>query len=392
MFTHQVFVYSGSAGFFLVCLFFFFSEGFRSRFKTIFSLPKPSNQPIIEPFDSIRGLSALWVALFHSWQWLYPYNNPGFRFAITHGEQAVSLFVVLSGFLIFRSIKLIGSFDDLFKYFKRRWLRIYPLYFFCLLIILFGGYVRVEELPWHQFLSEFFMMRVIGYPNFCNPPCWSLYVEEGFYILLPLWIFLFRDKVFLGTVLSYFFFTFLFHFFPYREMDLLTYFCLGVFLSELLFSFKKELSPFKSWLVLLAGLSFFCLGISDGFIQFITQESRRFPSFAPVLIKQVYSFGILCILFVSAQRNSIYQILSYYPLRVLGIISYSIYLIHGLLIISGTPLLFNGQGGLSGKLPVSGEVHSPLLFFLLYPTAIVFFSLLSFALIEYPFLLLRKKC
>lgn len=73
--------------------------------------------------DGLRGIAALMVFIFHFYQGAYKY--------ITIGQTGVTLFFVLSGFLI-TSILLYskGEKNFLRNFFLKRLLRISPLYYF----------------------------------------------------------------------------------------------------------------------------------------------------------------------------------------------------------------------------------------------------------------------
>jgi peptidoglycan/LPS O-acetylase OafA/YrhL len=54
-------------------------------------------------------------------------------FLFRFGQEAVMLFFLLSGFVIYYSFSL-GKDKSFQGYFQRRWLRIYPIFIFALLI------------------------------------------------------------------------------------------------------------------------------------------------------------------------------------------------------------------------------------------------------------------
>jgi len=114
----------------------------RDHFFKVFRPARPSNQPALPYMDGLRGLLALQVALFHSWQWMG--GNSGrvvaetFPFLVD-GGNAVAIFVAISGFFIFRSVS--GSRGALKNYFLRRLLRTYPLFFVTTVFIHLGGWI-----------------------------------------------------------------------------------------------------------------------------------------------------------------------------------------------------------------------------------------------------------
>jgi peptidoglycan/LPS O-acetylase OafA/YrhL len=141
--------------------------------------------------DGLRALSVLLVIAFHSgerWSWL-----AGFR--------GVTIFFVLSGYLIttlaLREESKHGRLS-LSAFYVRRCFRIFPLYYFtlvvyCLLIFGLGAGARfraplVDALPYYLlYLQEvpFCLWQVLatGEPAFSQS--WTLGAEEKFYLLWP---------------------------------------------------------------------------------------------------------------------------------------------------------------------------------------------------------------
>jgi peptidoglycan/LPS O-acetylase OafA/YrhL len=151
--------------------------------------------------DGLRGLAALTVFLFHGW--LYTMPRPDASNRSSFGDYAAHelrlglvLFFVLSGFLLSRpwfAAALEGRpAPDVLRYARSRLARIAPAYYAALLgsIALLWGLagtpgVRLPpagELPlffvFGQNLSPSSVMKL-------DPPMWSLAVEVGFYLLLP---------------------------------------------------------------------------------------------------------------------------------------------------------------------------------------------------------------
>jgi peptidoglycan/LPS O-acetylase OafA/YrhL len=132
--------------------------------------------------DVLRCIAVLLVLICHT------VEPTRFEAALRVG---VDLFFVLSGFLIsgllFAEYKKRGSID--FKrFFIRRGLKIYPAFYF-LLIITFAYQVRFHQVgPLSRYLSEIFYVQ--NYGDLIWGHTWSLAVEEHFYILLPLFFLL----------------------------------------------------------------------------------------------------------------------------------------------------------------------------------------------------------
>lgn len=124
----------------------------RKVFLHVFTPLPPSSQTYLPGIDGLRGIAALGVAAFHLSAWLWPYFN-----AVTvdypilfQTYKAVPLFVIISGLLIYRSLLKSDSFSDLKHYAKKRFFRIYPLYF--VFTITFFMFAKIEPEPpsWTQ--------------------------------------------------------------------------------------------------------------------------------------------------------------------------------------------------------------------------------------------------
>ncbi|MFP1908367.1 acyltransferase family protein [Lonsdalea quercina] len=77
--------------------------------------------------DFFRGVMALMVSMGHFYYWN---NKPNFPFSFI---LAVDFFLVLSGFVIASSVLSKTTFDS-FKFAKQRYLRLAPVYFFCIIV------------------------------------------------------------------------------------------------------------------------------------------------------------------------------------------------------------------------------------------------------------------
>jgi peptidoglycan/LPS O-acetylase OafA/YrhL len=117
------------------------------------------------------------------------------QFPLGLGWAGVDLFFVLSGFLLTLpyaySILTETPSPALGQYYQRRLLRVFPAYYVQLAVILIGGawFSAYRELDWLALLAHFGMAFDVG-PDPVRPMnlvWWTLPVELSFYLLLP-WI------------------------------------------------------------------------------------------------------------------------------------------------------------------------------------------------------------
>jgi peptidoglycan/LPS O-acetylase OafA/YrhL len=154
----------------------------------------PSRRNLIRPampeLDTIRGLAVLGVLFLHGFGWQYGalhFSHPAnlFLAATVPGSLGVDLFFVLSGFLI-TGILLDSRQDPRYyaRFYTRRALRILPVYYLLLLILLavHSSSLRFVAL---SFIYMANMTDIFGVS--CDyGPLWSLAVEEHYYLLWPM--------------------------------------------------------------------------------------------------------------------------------------------------------------------------------------------------------------
>jgi peptidoglycan/LPS O-acetylase OafA/YrhL len=135
----------------------------------------------IKDLDFLRGLAILGVLFRHS-----AWDN---RLART-GWIGVDLFFVLSGFLVsgllFQEYKKYGK-VRIGRFLIRRGFKIYPtFYIFLIVAFLFGTFISDAHFERNNLLSEVFFMQ--SYFPGCFIHTWSLAIEEHFYLLLSLFV------------------------------------------------------------------------------------------------------------------------------------------------------------------------------------------------------------
>ncbi len=137
----------------------------------------------IPSLDGLRAVSIVLVIVGHLFHVL------GYGYAGNLGNLGVRVFFVISGFLI--TGLLIKEIDktskiDLLKFYFRRTLRIFPPFYFYLLIIFTAALLGFIVEPLKSFL-----FAATYTTNYLNPSgwylghTWSLSVEEQFYLLFP---------------------------------------------------------------------------------------------------------------------------------------------------------------------------------------------------------------
>lgn len=198
---------------------------FKENFQSIYTR-RASNHASI---DGIRAISIILVLVFHTF-FVYQLAHPthdvaaiinelgtGWAWAF-NGDKGVDVFFVMSGFLIsgilFRQIDKEGQMN-LKNFYLRRYLRLTPVYYFTLTIYWFMNGPNSEWI-WANFL---YINNFIDYSHQAVGWTWSLAIEEQFYFIYPLllivilkyskspgyvmlWLFMLSIAVRAGIVLS----------------------------------------------------------------------------------------------------------------------------------------------------------------------------------------------
>ncbi len=286
----------------------------------------------IPALDGVRALAILLVLVYH---W-FP-EGQGIN-VMPNGPIGVTLFFVLSGYLISNILmkqQSLGTFARSFKNFVvRRALRIFPIYF----LVLFGLLVlqRFSVLVNTDFYTHpgYYWTYLVNYwielhGNWSDAlsPYWSLSVEEQFYLLWPFCMLL------LATRLRAYFLWFMVIFgVVYRYFSVHVYGGLGVSMFSCVDTFawgallahylragqSAALAVWIKRLIIPVGFCFLmlCLKHSDG-----------------DLVKQLFfrtftSLVSLALLFYAMQPGLFAKLFSVQPLRLIGQMSYGLYLYH----------------------------------------------------------------
>jgi len=369
----------------------------------------------IHYFNSLNGLrffAAFLVVIHHSETIRLSYNMFNLKqFSLfNNGGLAVSFFFVLSGFLItYLLLKEKSNTKQISikKFYLRRILRIWPLYYLLVFIgtvvlpaILF--YVSSEvSIPYsfsdvilyYIFFTPF--MVNIFYGHHFLEPLWSIGVEEVFYLIWAPLIKIFKSRsltvILLVLILKVITMILMFLFFKnsilYQVLSYLKFesMAIGALGAYLVFNSKKEISSFLIFsktaqiiiftFLILRLTTFKYFLVEGGWMSFCFNT----PLFSSIILDFIFLWLILNL---SLNKNHIINF-NNSILNFLGDISYGIYMYHMLIIFSVVLLFSNFLNTISG-------VYSTLLFYLITTILVLFVSYLSKILFEDKFLRLKN--
>jgi peptidoglycan/LPS O-acetylase OafA/YrhL len=324
--------------------------------------------PPFKTLDFFRGFAAIWVVMYHSTdRWLTDPNSaflhvPLYAFTI-RGQLGVMIFFVISGYCITAAAySALVSGKSVWRYSYERARRIYPPYLGALLLTVLSlaiiGYanshhmVTVNHLqtlttdPTYWFANVFLLQYELGTPMI-NIVFWSLGYEVAFYFIIGLfllgakWITT-RRNLYTGT---------LFFVCAVGVSTMLT--LIGVLL------YGKPFFPFDAWHQFSIGaLLFFLLELKPATLENYTQGFRRIVLanvlivtaltivFASIVQIDVSTFAhpstklraLTCLVFAAILiglrqiDDALSSHISLRPFMWVGTFSYSLYLIHPIVI------------------------------------------------------------
>lgn len=314
--------------------------------------------------DTLRGLSAVWVVVFHINE-VIPSGNPYYKFFVGLGYLGVPVFFVISGYCVWASALRSKGYKE---FLWRRFFRIYPPFIASLLLVvavcvvrkLLAGQNDLTALP-DSLLSWLATLSLTTSPvssvGTVNWVYWSLSYEVAFYLIVAI-----------GMSKQ-----------SYR---------LWVIYSLLALSLVPTLQSFPGFFFL-DRFGIFTIGIG---ISMLTQNNRKdaFGIIALSLTSIIFNSSLLVqfVIFVTALSLWISDhrktwLNCHNTFTDLGLISYSLYLIH---VPLGCYLLLRFTEGLWNE---------SLLPHLVYDASVtlvcIFFSFAFYYYIEKPSALLGKR-
>jgi len=371
--------------------------------------PTSKHIPVL---DGVRAYAVLLVCLVHFFQvdetGLYEANKylGIFLFKFSQiGLRGVELFFLLSGFLITGILIESKNSPKYFTtFYARRFIRIFPLYYFVLAVSFFvlpnllpidkAGVEVIDNQFWLwayiSNLSHFFSFEAwdasLNFPSFGH--FWSLSVEEHFYVFWPLLI-SFANKKWLPRIM---------------------WFIVGVSAFSVLFVyFTNDLIPILKWSTIR------CAGVLSlgGIIAYYSKDRVIFEKFIALSRKMILPFGILfiivnyiprqyifhevltfflsvffffCLIILTISHNRLSnRVFNHKYLFFIGKISYGIYIYHGMLRPYFKEYIYENL-----HIYVQNGIIASTLYTIICTAISILIAWISWQLIEQPILKLKK--
>jgi len=318
-------------------------------------MAKPSKTVFFENLDGLRAIAAISVIFYHMSLWykfpsdqIYIYLKQVFTFGRVGGNLGVIFFFVLSGFLITYLLLLEQenhSKINVPKFYLRRVLRIWPLYYLTIFIgfaiyplfIWIGGGDYIEKGNLFLYLIfgvNFDHIYLGGSTNGILGVHWSVAIEEQFYLIWPLlFLFFAKSRYFIYILLALVISSELFTDFAdlwemkyYHLFSNIKYLAFGAIVSVICFNKNDQvvatLSKIPKW------LSFLIYLISMTLLFTQVYSTKLFPDFKFVFNLIAMAFFGYVLAEQNFSKNSFFKIGKFKLLGWLGKISYGLYLMH----------------------------------------------------------------
>ncbi len=357
--------------------------------------------------ESLRALAALSVLLSHIFVLSLAYkgiaDSYGNRLVLNTASLGLYVFFALSGYLLFlpfaRHQLGEGSPIDVRRYARNRALRILPLYFSAITLLLIVHPFDVDRSEWWRF-ALFIQNYSPETLNHLNAPLWTITVEVQYYIVLPLLAFFIARlggrsirrtvAVMLGIGLASY---------ALRSYEVLhaaspnVYGPLGKYaLPTLLYAFiggmliavtriAWERRP-PQW----ASRPFFgtaSIWIAAGVLLHL-MLTYDLDWQEPAIALAAFLIVAACVL--PLRNGRVVQALQWRPLAMLGVASYSVYVWHGPIVVALSDVGSEASEGI-----ITGEPTHFLKLLAIGVPASIAAGALSYFVIERPFLLRRKR-
>ena len=314
-----------------------------------------------ESLDCIRGIAACIVMVGHTLPAFYSASLIRFFWLppvafIFSGHQAVLLFFVLSGFSLFLMFdSMSGVPHASLKFVAARWIRLYPAYILSVAFAVVVYWVlRHEQFAWpgnlyptaatftpHDILQHVLLIGAFD-PNLYNPVLWSIVLEMRISILFPLlYLLVLRSPattLITATAFSLVIAGWTFHTTTAMGFDgvqNVPFSVISTAYHSTFFIFGAVLARFRSGLVrritsasgaMTIAFLVLCLGMYTYSPAGLSQAQGRTITLGDLILSDLLGGAASCGLILLALAFPVLARIA--PLRWLGRISYSVYLMH----------------------------------------------------------------
>ena len=295
-------------------------------------VPAVLKPPHLPSLDGLRAISIIVVIFFHV---LMSFKT---RFSFhSVANLGVQFFFVISGFLITTLLikeRILKGDISLRSFYIRRFLRIIPVAFLYLLVVLILNAVLKLHLDLFLVLASFLFIRNFfinsSGVNHLTTHYWSLAIEEQFYLIFP-FILKKNHRGYIFFLIGIISFSVLVDLLSYASnLNFDSHFCL-VYLVGFLTQFQGiAVGSLAAIAVFNANISFNRMDkatLNIGLLLLIILLSLYQGPFSNVInILKCGLFAVILILNLNASNNLFFKMLNSGPMKLIGVLSYSLYI------------------------------------------------------------------
>ena len=324
----------------------------------------------LDGVDGLRALAALWVLVFHAWSATGASLGP-LSLLVTSGSIGVSLFLVLSGFCLYLPVVRAGHQIRVRSFLRRRALRLLPTYYVTLVLLVVLTPLAAGHWGLYQYSGAELAAQTVAHLTMTeslfpstfygiNGSYWSLALEWQLYLALPLLVIGIRRFGLARTVLA--------------VVALNVVYRIGLQLlidtqvipgnSLMATAVLINLLPGR-WAEFAFGMVAAELYVSGRIGWVASRLGWGLLLMVPVAVAlhelgdplEHVAFGVVFFLLLSlvvARNNPVARLFAWRPLAALGVMSYSLYLVHQPL-IGAAAYLFLSHGS-SPRLAFMGAI------------------------------------
>jgi peptidoglycan/LPS O-acetylase OafA/YrhL len=352
----------------------------------------------ISNLTPIRGIAAVMVAIYHFNEIAATFVNAKATQFMHGAYLMVDLFFVLSGFIIMyvygeqfsNAIKA----SDVRQFIKARFARVYPLHFIILLLAAMPLFFAGEITPmnnWKTFFLNVFMLHSMYLHNFFsfNVPSWSISAEWWCYVLFPLIALFYAKNKRVNSVIL-------------LAFALVLYVAILHWLPRVNFFAPTAPQPVDLNVTydygFLRGLAGFLVGNFCFYVYekrylvtfFASPYALLFATLLTIFLMHITSYDLLkvvafalIVISAASMRSARFNPLNTKLLQYIGDISYSIYMVHSLVLFLFISPIARAMGlDLHPPMAVAIPFGQGVILCLLYLLIVVALSSVTYFLIE----------
>lgn len=280
----------------------------------------------IKELDALRGIAALFVVFFH-----YTMGRPEAQWGFKLGVTGVDLFFIISGFVIFMSIRKVSSATE---FAVNRFTRLYPTYWACATVTFIAQHIgnhwfyHTNNTSTVHYLVNLTMFQHYFKVGDLDGPYWTMILEMVFYICM-FFLLLFKQ---VKNIMSW----------GLGLLFVIALYCmwLETYYPAINWDFVYWFHLFTHFPLFLAGIVFYRIIHNEGKIYFnyailvlcfVVQSNLfdNFPKAADFISHTEYMMvlGFYFLLFILFVNHKLGFIVSK-PSLFIGKISFALYLIH----------------------------------------------------------------